>query len=75
MAHSYAKDLKTVFYTCTYVIDAQGEYHYGPLVVDSAHDYARRIMETTTLEDYEEIVALVKAMVVYNMKAEAALLS
>jgi len=70
-----AKDLKTVFYTCTYVIDAQGEYHYGPLVVDSAHDYARRIMETTTLEDYEEIVALVKAMVVYNMKAEAALLS
>jgi len=64
-----AKDLKRVFYTCTYVVDANGEYHYGPLVIDSAHDYARRVLASSSTSDAMKNLA--KSVIVYNLKAEA----
>jgi len=68
IAGTAAKDLDTYFYTCTYVVDSEGNYHYGDLVIDGAHDYARRVMASSSTK--ETMKALAKAMIVYNKAAE-----
>lgn len=67
-----AKDLATNFYTCFYVVDRDGVYHYSALFVDSAHGYAARVLKSA--DTAESMKALAKAMIVYNVKAAAHLL-
>ena len=64
-----AKRLGNAFYFAVRIVTADGET-YSQLFVDSAHDYARRVLASSSTAEMKN---LVKALVIYSHKAKAQL--
>lgn len=65
-----AKNLGNAIYFAVRIVNAEGEY-FSRLYTDSAHDYARRVLSSSSTTDAMKELAM--ALVIYSCKAEAQL--
>ena len=63
-----AKNLGNAIYFAVRIVNAEGEY-FSRLYTDSAHDYARRVLSSSSTTDAMKELAM--ALVIYSCKAEA----
>ena len=63
-----AKDLGDTYFACAYVIDSEGNTHYGEVRSYSAHTYANNTINGNKAEALKN---LCKTMVIYSDAAKA----
>ena len=67
IAGTAAKDLGKAFYLTVHIVYEDGEA-FSEIYVDSAHDYARRVLSSSATSDAMKDLA--KALVYYSIKAK-----